>query len=316
MMWGRARLLGLMVIGATVYGVVGYMVIEHWSFLDAFYMTILALSTVGFREVHALDGGGVVFTITLIMLGVAIVLVTVSVISVWVSDQQLGLVRRRRRMEKRADAMHDHVIVCAYGRVGRAVARDLDAAGAQFLVIDIDEDLVPRMLDDQVDYLIGDPSSEPLLEAAGVARARGLVCAVDSDATNVYITLVARSMNPDLLIVARASEPNSAERLMKAGADRVVSPYVSSGRHMAMMAMDPTMVDILDVAGRSDAVVAPWVEEIVVDEASGLAGQPVAHAAAGAVLAIRHKDGAVTRGPGPDVTLREGDLLLRLSTAP
>ncbi len=308
------RWLAMLVAGAMAYGVAGYMVLEGWSFTDSLYMTVLALSTVGFREVRPLDTGGRLFTITLIMLGVAIVLVTVSVIAAWVSDERLGQARRRRRMQRRLDERNDHFIICAYGRVGRAVARDFESEGVSFVVIDVDEELEPRMNDDGVDYLIGDPSSEPILHAAGVSRARGLICAVDSDATNVYIALLARALNPSLLIVARASEPGSDERLVSAGADRVVSPFVSSGRHMALMALHPSIVDVLEVgheAGHASGGL--WVQEILVDPGSSLEGKTVAEGAGSAApLAIRHADGTVTSNPAMDLPLQTGDLLLVL----
>ncbi|MEX0990873.1 MAG: potassium channel protein [Actinomycetota bacterium] len=313
-LWNRARWLVILVAGATTYGVVGYMGLEGWSFADALYMTVLALSTVGFREVRPLDTSGRIFTITLIMLGVAIVLVTVSVIAAWVSDERLGQARRRRRMQKRLDDRTDHFIICAYGRVGRAVARDFESEGVPFVVVDIDEELEQRMNDDGVDHLIGDPSLEPVLRSAGVGRARGLICAVDSDATNVYIALLARSMNPDLLIVARASEPGSDARLLSAGADRVVSPFVSSGRHMALMALHPSIVDVLEVGHEAGhAKGGLWVQEILVDGSSSLDGRTVAEGAGSAApLAIRHADGTVTSNPAGDLPLRSGDLLLVL----
>ena len=148
-------------------------------------------------------------------------------------------------MQRRIDDLTGHFIVCAYGRVGRAVARELEAEGAAFVVVDPDERLVERMRDEGVAFIIDDPTHEHVLRAAGADRARGLVCAVDSDATNVYIALVARALNPELFIVARASEPGSDQRLLRAGANRVVSPFVSSGRHMALVAMRPNADDVV-----------------------------------------------------------------------
>lgn len=311
----RAWLLAFLLLGATIYGVIGYMLVEGWSFLDSLYMTVITLGTVGFREVRPLDANGMIFTITLVLMGVVIVLVTVTTIAAWVSDEQLGKMRRRRRMEKRFDRLSNHFIVCAYGRVGRAVARELASSRVPFIVIDVDEDLEERMRDEEVHYMIGDPSDEAVLEAVGVDRARGLICAVDSDATNVYITLVARSMNPDLLIIARASERNSDERLLKAGANRVVSPYVSSGHHMALMAINPGMTDVFDLHGPQSRSTAPVVvEEILVDDASGLAGRSLLDATGSIVnvLAVRSADGTITRDPAPAVILRPGDMILRL----
>jgi voltage-gated potassium channel len=301
-------------VSVIVYGAAGYMVIEGWRFLDALYMTVTTLTTVGFREVRPLDDAGMWFTLSVITMGVGLVLVTVTVVAQWVLEGRFGERNRRRRMQRRIDAMSNHFIVCAYGRVGRAVARELEAEGASFLVIDLNEDLVERMEADGVAYLIDDATREPALRLAGVERARGLVCAVDSDATNVYITLIASGLNPDLFIVARASEPGSDQRLLRAGADRVVSPFVSSGRHMALVAMRPRVSDVVELE-TSDAS-SMKLEEVRVESGSPLAGQRLGEALGSVpVLAIRHTGGQITANPSPDLTLEPGDLVLLLGEA-
>jgi len=211
-------------------------------------------------------------------------------------------------MDRSIEQLRDHFIVCAYGRVGRAVARELRAMGVPFIVIDPLEDLRTRLDADGILYMIEDPSLEPVLRRAGVDRARGLVCAVDSDATNVYITLMARSMNAELFIVARASEPGSPERLERAGADRVVSPFVTSGRHMARMASDPGLVDVLELGSRPRVI---DVEERTIEPGSELDGRTVSEAP-GPVLAIRRPGGAVATTPGPAERLSSGDVILLL----
>jgi voltage-gated potassium channel len=219
-------------IAVVGFGVGGYVVLEGWSFLDALYMTVLTLTTVGFREIRPLDTSGQVFTMILILMGVGLALVAVSLVARLVADPDAGARSRRKRMHRQIDQLHDHTIICGYRRVGRAVARELQRSGTPFLVIDPKEELRERMAEDGVLFLIDDPSSEAVLKTAGVDRARSLVCAVDSDATNVYITLIARSLRPDLTIVARASEPGSPERLERAGrtawsrrSSRVVSTW-------------------------------------------------------------------------------------------
>jgi len=194
-------------------------------------------------------------------------------------------------------------------RTGRG-ARDLETEGVPFVVVDPKEDLQERMLEDGVSYVIDDPSLEAVLEAAWVKRVRAFICAVDSDATNVHITLMARSLNPDIFIVARASEPGSDWRLEKAGADRVVSPFVSSGRHMALIALQPAIVDVLEVTAQRRT--RPMrVEELLVDEGSPLEGKTIAEARGSATaLAVRHADGALVTDPPEDLRLRTGDLLL------
>lgn len=310
-LWRRIRWPALGLALALVYGVAGYMLLEGWRFLDALYMTVITLTTVGFREIRPLDDGGIAFTLTVITIGVGLVLTTVTVVAQWVLEGQWGERTRRHRMQRRIDDLTGHFIVCAYGRVGRAVARELEAEGASFVVVDPDERLLERMRDDGVPYLIEDPTHEAVLRTAGVDRARGLVCAVDSDATNVYIALVARALNPDLFIVARASEPGSDQRLLHAGANRVVSPFVSSGRHMALVAMRPSAEDVvaLGTSGRSSMA----LEEVRVDPGSALDGVSIGQGLGSTpVLAIRHMGGQITPNPGADLHLRQGDLVLLL----
>ncbi len=305
LLWIAAALIAI-----VAYGVVGYMTLEGWSFFDALYMTITTMATVGFREVRPLDTSGMIFTLTVIVLGVGVALVGISLTAALIAEQEIGGARRRRKMDQRINAMRDHFVVCAYGRVGRAAVRELRASGVAFVVVDPKEELRERMVADGVPHLVDDPSLEPVLRRAGVEHARGLLCAVDSDATNVYITLAARAINPGLLIVARASEPGSAERLERAGANRIVSPFVSSGRHMVRMARDPSLIDIFDEGSRARRAID--VEERAVDDDSALIGRAVSHAPR-PVLAIRRADGDVIASPAADVLFATGDVVLVLS---
>jgi voltage-gated potassium channel len=301
--------IGAAFAAVVIYGTVGYIVLEGWPFLDALYMTITTMTTVGFREVNELDTGGRLFTLTVVVLGVGTALIGISLLAAAIAEAELGGLTRRRRMAKRIEALREHFIVCAYGRVGRAAVRELQAAGVDFVVIDPKDELQGRMERDGVPFMMDDPSLEPVLRRARVEAARGLICAVDSDATNVFITLAARSLNPDLFIVARASEPDSYDRLERAGADRVVSPYVSSGRHMVRMALDPTIVDLLgeeaDDRGSID------VEERRIESPSKLIGMTVGKSNV-PILAIRRSDGNVEPSPDSNLVLEEGDVVLLL----
>ena len=242
-------------------------------------------------------------------MGVGLALITVALIAQWVGENQLGARSRRRRMEREIDRLHDHTIICAYGRVGRAVARELRNHGRPFVVIDPQEDLRERMDEDGVLYVIDDPSSEAVLKRAGVERARSLVSAVDSDATNVYITLIARSIRADLQIVARASEPGSPERLTRAGADRVVSPFVSSGH--TWPDGDAARAARRAGRGRGGPRRSPS-RNASVPRGSPLVGRPVGHAGA-PVLALRRLSGEVVANPPGDLELAEGDTMLVLA---
>lgn len=300
----------LLLVVVIAYGTAGYLLMG-WTFLDALYMTLTTLTTVGFQEIRPLDVGGRIFTMTVIVFGVSALLVTVSILAAWVAEGSLGEIGRRRRMQKRVDQLTDHFIICAYGRVGRTVAREFEAEGQPFVVVESLEEKEEEMIEDGVIYILDDPSLEPVLKEAGVERAKGLVCAVDSDATNVYIALIARSLNDDIFIVARASEPDSAARLYKAGANRVISPYVTSGRHMAHLALRPGVVDYMEVeSGDSRSL---RLEEVEIDERSPFVDHTVQEACGGAhPLAIRHVNGEVEPHPDPQKRLHAGDLLVLL----
>lgn len=211
---------------------------------------------------------------------------------------------RRRRMEEQIERLAEHYIVCAYGRVGRAAARELESEGVPLVVIDAKEDLEPTMRRDGVLYIIGDPTSEEVLRRAGIEGARGMVCAVDSDATNVYVTLTARSVNPDIYIVARASSPETPALLRRAGANRVISPYNSSGRQMALLVLRPRVVDSLEVLGRR-------LEELAVEDGSPLIGRKVTEACGAVVPLLVHRAGGETiTHPDSEVIVQAGDRIL------
>lgn len=301
-------MLGGILVLVVVYGIVGYLLLG-FRLGDAVYMTILALTTLGFGGEVTLGMGAKLFTASVAVLGVSAFFVGVTVLATAVVEGRIRLGSWRRRMERSIAALKDHYVICAYGRVGRAVGKEFTAQGIPFVTIDIKQALVEQMRRDGVLYLIGDPESEEVLHLARVDRARGLVCAVDSDATNVYITLVARSLNPKLFIVARAGEPESYERLLRAGADRVVSPYVMSGRHMSLMALQPDIVDHLDLVSRGH-----WrsrLDEMVVDEAAARRGHTVGDMCEGAipVLLIRSERQPIPN-PSRDEAVGIGDAIV------
>lgn len=304
----RTPLLGIALV--YTYGVVGY-ALFGFGVIDALYMTSLALTTAGFNPVGELTLGEKAFTISIAVFGVSLFLVILALLTSMVAEGTIGFASRRRRMDKRIDDLRDHFIICAYGRVGRTAARELEAEGVAFVVIDRLEELESQMQSDGVLYMIGDPTAEGILQLAGIERARALITAVDSDADNVYITLTARSLNPEVFIVARASEPKSPERLYRAGADRVISPYVSSGRHMAMLALRPRVVDYLEITGRDETPLR--LEELLVEEGSPLIGKTVADVGGDAhPVVLRRADGKVLPNPVGSEEVRAGDLIVLL----
>lgn len=300
--------LALLVV-TVVYGVVGYRLVEGWNLLDSFYMTVITLSTVGFREVHELSSGGQAFTISLILLGLVTVFSALGVVTGMLATGELGRWVHRRRDEKRISHLRRHFVIAGYGRVGRFASEELAREGIPFVVVDPDSRLAEGLEADDIPYLIGDASEDAVLEEAGIDRARGLICAADSDAANVSITLTARALNPELMIVARASRPEADDKLVRAGADRAVSAAALGGVWLAHLALRPAVNDFFDVVTRGDDL---GFEEIRAQHGSPLEGRTVAEVRTlyprTSVLALRQQgelrplpeDGTII-GPGDDV---------------
>ena len=301
-------------LALLVYGTAGYMLLEGYGFLDALFMTVITVSTVGFEEVRRLDAAGEAFTISVIAFGVIDFLYTFGVLVELLSSGEWQRHRRARRVQRRLDDLRDHVIVCGYGRTGRQAVFELTQSQQSFVVIEWNPDGLASVEQDRVLNVLGDASNDEVLERAGIRRARSLISAVDSDERNVYIVLTARTLRPDLYIVARSSHPDSAEKLRRAGADRVVSPYTLSGRRMAALAMQPAVVDTFDLlVGGADTSMR--VEELVVGAVGGKGRTAAELRRSGAVLlALRSGDGALRVGPGDEETLRPDDIVVAMGT--
>ena len=259
----------------TLVAALGYMWLEKgWSFFDGLYMAVNVLANVGFGSEHTLDGPGKVWTILVSLVSVGFVFGTVGVMAEAFLQRAASKNRKGRRMQKRLDRLQGHFIVCGYGRVGSMVSRELMADGYDVVVIDIDPDSVHRAAEEDLLTVPGTATEDETPVNAGVKRARGLVACVDSDPDNVFVVLTARSLNPDLFIVGRASSKEVIAKLQQAGADRAVSPYVMGGRRMAQLAVRPAVVDFIDGA-MSNTEVDFSIEEIPVGDDSRLVGMTV-----------------------------------------
>jgi voltage-gated potassium channel len=308
--WVRLRLLALTAATVVGIGVAGYMTIEQWSFIDALYMTLTTLTTVGFGEVHPLTQPGRVFTIALLSMGVALITILLALLAQLVQEGALGERGRRRRMQKRIETLKDHYIVCGYGRVGRRVVEEMELERAAFVVIDRNPEVEDELIEAGFAYLIANPANDDVLGDAGIERARCLVSAVDDDTDNAYITLTARALNQDVYIVARAAEERTAQHLERAGADRVILPAVTGGRDMAHQALHRRVVDTLDFA--RDSLPPLLVEEVLIEDGSELSDRPV-HEAVGKAKALALARGRQVMTPPDDGTrLQPGDRLLLL----
>jgi voltage-gated potassium channel len=297
-------------------GTAGYMRIEHWRFLEALYMTVITITTVGFGEVHPLHSEGRVFTIALSLVGVFTLLyAATAAIRAIVSGEVRGDIGRQR-MERTLLELKDHVIVCGFGRMGRFVCAEFSASGQPFVVVD---KAAPALEGFQMPHgiaLAGDATSDGVLRRAGIERARVLVSVTASDADNMYITMSARLLNEKLLIVSRAEDQATQKKLLRAGANRVVAPYVIAGQTVVQAVERPTALSFLELATRSDYRELQ-IEETEVKPGSGLAGARLddAHLRREmgiTVVAIKKPDGRMIFSPSPEVVLEPGDILICL----
>jgi len=300
------------VVGVSVVGMLGYVVLFRWPVSDALYMTVITLTTVGFREVHELVGFGErLWTMLLAVSGVGIIFGSIGIVAETIISEAASGRREAKRMQEAVAELRDHYIVCGYGRVGSTVITELVHTGQRFVVIDINAPSLDRAAADGHLVVMGDATDDATLVRAGIERARGLITTIDSDANNVYVTLSARSMNPDLFIVARASAVGAEAKLAQAGANRVVSPYTMAGRRAAELAIRPRVADFIDAA-LSHGNLSFSLEEVEVDADSPLLGITVgALRADGAVtLAILEPDGDYEANPPEDRSIRAGESLI------
>lgn len=308
-------LLSLMVLGGTA----GYMVIEGWSAWDAFYMTIISLTTVGYREVHPLSRAGEAFTTALLVGGVGTVLYSFTLLGARVIEGTLHNPWERRRVMHMLEELENHFIVCGYGRIGAIIVDDFQRQRVPYVVIERDPARLQILRDAGRLVVEGDASSEEVLSKAGVARARGLIAAVSTDAENVYAILSARLMQPSLYIIGRAESDESARKLKKAGADRVISPYQIGGLHMAQLALRPAVVEFVQLATSSEFMDLS-MEQVEVRTDGPLVGQTIVGAnlrqSFGViVIGIRRASGRMEFNPPSDARMEAGDSLVVLGTS-
>ncbi len=314
---------GLIVIAAVlviiVVGTVGYTLIEGWGLLDSLYMTVITIFTVGFEEVHPLSRAGQIFTLLLIIGGVGTILFGIGRMVEFVIGGQLSGVFRRRAVRRQVDKLDAHFIVCGYGRVGEAVARDFSLHGAPFVVVDSEQDSATRAEANGFLAVCGDATADETLAIAGIDRAKGLVAALGSDAGNIFLTLSARVLNPKLLIVARAGSDDTVSKLMRAGADNVVTPYGLGGKRMATLMLKPLVSDYLEVvAGGGELEFR--VEELQLTGDCCVIGRSIGdldvRSRTGAtILAVRRDAGGVFEtNPAPESLLNTGDRIIAIGT--
>jgi voltage-gated potassium channel len=304
-------LLGLTLV--VLIGTVGYVFIEGWSLLDSLYMSVITITTVGYREVEPLSAAGQIFTMGLLFVGVGSAFYVLTAMVAAIIEGDFGLAFGARRMRAAIDRMSNHCIVCGFGRVGEEIARELGERKADLVVIDWGAPAVERARTTGLLVEDGDATAERVLLAAGLERCRALIACTDSDATNTFITLAAKGLRPDVMVVARISSPSVETKVRQAGANRVISPYTIGGRRMAYAALQPIIEDFIDVAP-GDVLGDRILAEVAADESSGLVGKALTEVLGSCrdavVLAVRHANGEMKVGPASSTVLMLGDRMM------
>jgi voltage-gated potassium channel len=296
-----------------VLGTLGYILIEGWNFSDAFYMTILSISTTGFQEVHPLSESGQLLTVFIIIMGLGALAYFVGRLVQVVIENYL---MRRRRMEAKLRRLKNHYIVCGFGRMGRNICEDLTEAGEKFVVIEQDQNRLPALDELGYLYVTGDAASDESLLKAGIQNANGLIAVVSSDAENIYTTLSAKSLNPNITVVARALQDESESKLKKAGADRVIKPYELVGHRMAQLVLRPGIEEFIDTVVRRGGK-SIMMEEISVEQTSCLVGQslresPIRKELNIIIVVIHREDGELIYNPPSDVRIKAQDRMIAI----
>jgi voltage-gated potassium channel len=300
-------------------GTLGYMFIEGWTWYDSLYMTVITVGTIGYEEVAPLSPVGRAFNMAVIFAGFGTMFLVVGTTVDFIFEGHWRQFVEGRRMNRRIDSLDRHHIVAGMGRVGSVVARQLADEGAPFIIIDKDKDVIE--LADEKDWIVlaADATDQDSLVQAGVERARSLVSTLDTDADNLFVTFTARSLNPDLFIVARSTHESNEDRLRQAGANRVITPNAVSGRRMATMVLHPVVSDFLDLVTHGEEVEFR-LQEVVLGPQSQFAGKTIGESrvrdVTGAyVLAIQSPEGHVSTSPPADAMMNAHDKLVVLGTA-
>jgi voltage-gated potassium channel len=304
--------LAILAIGTVVFRQV-----EEESWVDAFYRTVVTTTLTGLDNRPATTAGKI-FSIFVLFTGVAIFLYVAGALVEMIARGVLTGAWAQRRRRKMIENLQDHYIICGYGRVGRRIAQEFRSAGVPYVVIDLNPDVIPIAQRHGEHYVEGSGTNDDDLRQAGLDRARGLVAASDSDVDNLYITLSARAARPDLQIVARASTEDTATKLIRAGADRIVQPYATAGQEMAKLMLKPQVAAFLEIVS-THAGPDLRFEEIVVTAACGRVGRTIRDLrirrdTGAVVISIRRSDGSFDTTPSPDHELCEGDVLIAVGT--
>jgi len=310
----------LILVLIITLGTVGFTLIEGWSAFDSMYMTVITLATVGFKEVHDLSLEGKAFTMLLIVFGAGFIAYSVGSLIRFTVEGELRQLLGRKKLEKQIAKLEGHYIVCGYGRIGTLICKEFQAKPLPFVVVEKDPQLCQRLNNEGILFVEGDATDDETLETAGIRQARGLITAVTSDTENVYITLTARGLNPNLFILARSGEEGSDLKLRRAGASKVISPYTIGASRMAQAILRPSVVDFIEIATAGHNLELQ-LEEIRVRSGSRLVGNTLITAGIRKdlgiiIVGIKKGDGGMIFNPASETAIAANDILITLGEAP
>ena len=304
--------------GIAVIGTIGYTSIEGWDVVDSFYMTIITLTTVGYGEVRELSLAGRMFTVALLLVGVGMVFYGAATIAEARFEERIRQIFGRRKLVKELDKLENHHIICGYGRIGSTVAGEYARESMPHVIIESEESIASHLDQEGKLVILGDATLDETLIEAQVEKARSLVCALPTDAENVFVTLTARALNRNLFILSRAARESSIGKMEAAGANRVVSPYIMGGMRIAQSVLRPKLAGFIDeVIGHATTDLD--FDEVTVPEGSNLVGMALRESKISQetgvyLLSIRHSSGEMRFNPGADFQIQAGDHLYALGT--
>lgn len=312
----RFRIAVMLLLILVNIGTVGFHYIEGWGFLESLYVTITTISTVGYGDYTPHTDAGKIFTIIMIVFGVGLVFYTIGLFAETIFEGQVRLILGRGKLEKLISKMNGHYIICGCGRIGYLICRELFQEKMPFVVIDNNPEVLQKLEDEGFVYQKGDATQDRTLMAAGIKRARGIVCVLPTDAENLYVILTAKDLNPDIYILSRSEEEESEHRLVRAGADKVMSPYHLGGIRMAMAILRPAMLDFIEITTRRQSLELR-MEELAVCDGSPVVGQSLEQSEIRLrygliIVAVKKESGKMIFNPLATYVIENGDKLVAL----
>ncbi len=306
----------LLIVLIFILGTAGFHAIEGWDFLDALYATVTTISTVGYGDFYPQTAGGKVFAIVLIFFGVGTMLFTVSLVAQTFVEGTMRELLGRGKLQKAIEKMSDHYIICGCGRIGNLICKELTQEKVPFVVIDDDPMVIQKVAEDGFVYYKGDATEDKTLIETGIKKARGIVCVLPTDAQNLYVILTAKELNPKIFILSRAEEEASEHRLLRAGADRVMSPYTLGGVRMAMAILRPAMLDFIEITTSRQSLELR-MEELPICDGSPVIGKTLEEAEIRQrygliIVAVKKESGKMIFNPLANYIIQRGDKLISL----